>query len=447
MKKLVSLALALSLSSPLLLAETSWENPAVLCPEELLPRGLNCPDLSNVENPYTDFPSDMTKEMILEWRNNKSADLKLCRNKEVLRRENIKPGSFTPNTIELAWMAVNSGENVKEKLTAILDASSKYGIPPQVLIGAMKQESLMASIGISPDGGNFSCGISQLNIQEWCQSMNNLSNDEKMKYGWPLEIECSPDVLPTDIVKPFYDIAFKNLGARAKYQLTSDDFRGISQDQVQGSFPSGNRGLQSKRFSAVNSFVNNCQDVSLSIKFKAETLKSLFDEFVPEKLKMAEMYSPGDTFQRACQNVYTSKYYPLHTGWLLAVAMYNAGPVEAKLVGHYYQAKSTNLPDMSPLDLIEALHWGGKYKKGTDNITFTNMDGDRPVSRRWFFFKKEGNKLTQSWFKSCIVQRHVAKVIQHVTLPAESIAKSLEQAPCTTSGVPEYRQTSSGIKE
>jgi hypothetical protein len=34
-----------------------------------------------------------------------------------------------------------------------------------------------------------------------------------------------------------------------------------------------------------------------------------------------------------------------------------------------------------------------------------------------------------------------------VTAPGESIAKSLEKEGCKTTGVPEYRKVSSGIKE
>ncbi|MBC7539190.1 MAG: hypothetical protein H7281_10240 [Bacteriovorax sp.] len=411
------------------MSATSWDNPAVLCPEEILPRGLTCLDFSHVENAYTDFPDETTKEEMLDWRNNKAADLKVCRNLEVIRREQVKAGSFSAATLEQAWMVVDGGKQVKEKLEAIEAASLKVGIPPQVLIGAMKQESLLSSLGVSPDGGNYSCGMAQLNIQEWCQSMNRLPEADKTALGWPA-ISCDESVLPTDIIKPFYDIAIKNIGTRAGYQLAAEDFNGITAQDVVGSFSSSN--IQDKRYQAVTSFVHNCQNISLSISFKAQTLKGLYDNFVPKSLKDAELYTEGKTFPRACKNAYTSRAYPLHTGWLLAVAMYNAGPGQAKLLGHYYQVKDNKFPAINPLGLIEALHWGGKWKKGTDNVLFKDQDG---------------NKLTQRWFKSCIVQRHVARVIQHVTLPAESIAKSLDQEGCKMTGVPEYRQVSSGIKD
>jgi hypothetical protein len=409
-------------------AEVSWDNPAVLCPEEILPSGLNCLDFSQVENPYTDFPDETTIDEMIDWKNNKAADLKVCRNKEVLRREKVKPGSYSPATLEQAWMVIDGGKQVAEKLDAIESASIKYQIPPQVLIGAMKQESLMSSLGISPDGGNYSCGMSQLNIQEWCLSMNRLPEGDRLALGWP-SISCEPESIPNDIVKPFYDIAIKRAGNRPSYQLTSEDFNGITKKDV--SKGSSRSGMKEFQFQAATSFVKNCQNIFLSVSFKARTLKSLFENFVPTAMKESELYEPGKTFPRTCKNAYTPRAYPLHTGWLLAVAMYNAGPQQAKLLEHYYKVKKNIFPPINPLGLIEALHWGGKWKKRTDDLIFKDQYGD---------------KYTQSWFKSCIVQRHIAKVIQHVTLPAESIAKSLEKEGCKTSGVPDYRKDSTGVK-
>lgn len=421
------LYLPLSLKSSPVFSVTAWDNPAVLCPEEILPRGLACPDLTHVANLFTDFPNEITVEEIKDWKNNKAADLRFCRNQELLRREQVTPGSYSSGAIENAWMVVDGGKQVKEKLEAVESASLKYGIPPQILIGAIKQESLLASLGVSPDGGNYSCGMAQLNIQEWCQSMKRLTEEERIALKWP-NISCDSDTLPTSSVKPFYDIAIKNLGTRPSYQLKAEDFNGINPEDVgllKGS------SADEKRFQAVTSFVHNCQNISLSISIKAHTLQSLFLNFVPKSIREAELYTEGKTFPRTCANPYTPKAYPLHTGWLLAVAMYNAGPQQAKLLGYYYQVKNYKFPPIDPLGLIEALYWGGKWKKGTDSIVFKDQDGD---------------KHTQHWFKSCIVQRHVARVIQHVTLPAESIAKSLDEEGCKTTGVPESRKISSGVK-
>jgi hypothetical protein len=409
-------------------AAIAWDNPPVLCPEEIFPKGLPCPDFSRVEDPYSDFPIEVSKEEKFDWKNNKAADLRICRNKEVLRREHLKSGSFPAATIELAWMIIDGGKKVTEKVDAIIAASKKYGMPPQVLIGAMKQESLMSSLGVSPDGGNYSCGLAQLNIQEWCQGMNQLSAEKRAAQGWP-SINCDSDTLPTDIVKPFYDIAIKNIGERPSYKLSSDDFAGISFKDVNKRFFVTNSAKN--RFQAVRSFVNNCQNIALSVDFKALALKNLFDNYVPKDLKNANLYTAGETFPRACKTTYPSNAYPLHTGWLLAVAMYNAGPLQAKIVGSYFNVKDSHFPSITPTDLVEALHWGGKWKKNTLSLEFHDQTG-KPFG--------------QSWFKSCIVQRHIARVIQHVTLPSASIAKPLDREGCNQTIVPDYRKHTSGVK-
>lgn len=403
-------------------ADFSWENPPVLCPEESMPRGYECPDFSTVSDPYNDFPPALSIEEINEWNTHRNLDLKLCRNTEVLKREKNKPGSFSEATLKAAWLVVDGAVNAPEKLSAIEKASGEFGIPPQILLGALKQESGLSSIGVQPDGGNYSCGIAQLNIEEWCESMNSLSPEKKTELGWP-DISCDSAVLPTNSVKVFYDLALQKLnGARPGYQLTSHDYESISPSEVAMTEP---------LFKAVQSFLFHCQDFNYSIAFKARILKNLYDRFVPESFKIKEQYTEGKKFERNCLHPYPVTSFPLHTGWLLTTAMYNAGPVQLKLIGHYYQIKNYQFPDMTPLDLIEALHWGGKWMPGTELISFTDQSG---------------KEYTQKWFKSCIVQRHVAKVIQHVTATGEVIARSLDQEGCRAT-VPLYRQQSSGIKD
>jgi hypothetical protein len=403
-------------------AEISWENPPVLCPEESMPRGFDCPDFSSVDDPYNDFPSNLSIEEINEWNNHKILDLKFCRNTEVLKREKNKPGTFSEATLKAAWLIVDGGKKVEEKLSAIEKASVDYEIPPQILLGALKQESGLSSIGVQPDGGNYSCGIAQLNIEEWCESMNSLSAEKRAELGWP-QISCDNKILPTDSVKIFFDLAQKKVnGAKPGYQLNATDYQTLTLEET---------GLSDPLFKAVQSFLFHCQDFNLSIPFKARILKNLYDKYVPASFKSSEVYTEGKTFGRTCAHPYPVKSFPLHTGWLLSTAMYNAGPVQLKLIGHYYQIKNYQFPQMSPPDLIEALHWGGKWKPGTELISFTDQ---------------AGKEYTQKWFKSCIVQRHVAKVIQHVTAPNEVIVRSLDQEGCRAA-VPVYRQLSSGVKE
>lgn len=422
MKKLTILTLVLH--SSLLLA--GWDQPQVLCPEEILPAGRECLDLTRVKNPHVDFPSELSSEEKKLWSGKWAADLKLCRHREILRREASYPGSFTPLQIQIAWMISNGGENAEAKLSAMMKASRTHEIPPYVLLGALTQESLLSSLGISPDGGNYSCGIAQLNIQEWCLGINSLPAAEKAKIGWPA-ISCSS--VSSSMLKPFYDIARLKLNGRPEYRITATDFKDISFEQVKSSFPAAPESLQKQRYSAVHSFIRHCQDYELSISAKAKTLRHLFVNFVPSHLRSHERYTSGETFKRQCKLPYQSAYYPLHTGWLLAVAMYNAGPRQMKLLEHYYHGK---VPALSPTDLIEALHWGGEVRPGTNKV---------------FYKGNDGKTYSQTWYKSCVVQRHVSRVIQHVSPAGAPLARSLEQEPCGPKDVPLYRKNASGVKQ
>ena len=422
----IFLVASLLLTSP---AFADWKNPSVLCPEEALPKGVTCLDLSRVNNPLLDFPSWMNEADVQRWTTQLSKDLKVCRAREVLRRETVTPGSYSSLQVQVSWMTANGGEKPEEKLARIIESANQLGMPPQILIGALTQESLMADLGISSDGGNYSCGIGQLNISEWCIGMNTLSAAERVQLKWPT-MTC--DTITPAMVAPFHSLALRNLSGRPEYRLEAKDFAGITLDQVVGQFPAATPAVQANRYKAIISFVNNCQSFVYGIPFKARNIKNLFTNFVPAKMKAEEVYLPSERYARTCTSSYQSKYYPLHTGWLLALAAYNAGPSITKLLEHYHQASGAEMPSLNPLDLIEALYWGGEVRVGVGG-------------NRVYFTGANERTSSQSWYKSCVVQRHIARVIQHVTVPGTTIARSLEDSPCSQQ-VPASRRSSSGIK-
>lgn len=408
-------------------AFADWKNPTVLCPEEALPKGVTCLDLSRVSNPLLDFPSWMSEADVQRWTTQLSKDLKVCRAREVLRREAVTPGSFSSLQVQISWMTANGGERAQEKLAKIVESANQLQMPPQILIGALTQESLMADLGISSDGGNYSCGVGQLNISEWCLGMNTLSVAERVQLNWPT-MTC--DMVTPAMVAPFHNLALRKLGTRPEYRLEASDFSDITLNQVIGQFPAATPAVQATRYKAITSFVNNCQNFAYGIPFKARNIKNLFENFVPAKMRAEETYAPTERYARTCESASRSKYYPLHTGWLLALAAYNAGPSMTKLLEHYYQASGPTMPSLNPLDLIEALYWGGEVRAGGNRVYFTGAN-ERTYS--------------QTWYKSCVVQRHVARVIQHVTVPGTTIARSLEESACSHQ-VPANRRSSSGIK-
>lgn len=419
----------LFLTSLSLYSSVNWKNPDVVCPEKAVAQGIACLDLTNVANPNRDFPQDLSPADIETWKTNLAADLKVCRAQEVLRREKMHPGTFTPIQVQISWMNASAGNNSLEKLEKMHQAAKLVDMPIQTLIGALTQESLLSDLGLSPDGGNYSCGIGQLNISEWCEGMNKLSQTERDNLDWPTH-KCDTKLVTPAMLEPFYKLASKNLNGRPAYQIDAKDFVGIELKQVLSSFPTANAATQSLRFKALTSFIKNCQNYSLGIPIKAYNLRSIFDRYLSKKLRSSEVYAPNESFPRACNSSYDSKYYPLHTGWLLAVAMYNAGPSMIKLIEHYHQKSAENLPALNPSDLIEALYWGGEYRSSTNRVHYTGSN------QRGY---------SQTWTKSCVVQRHVARVIQHVTTPGQVLASSLEEKPCAQ-GIPENRKNSSGIK-
>ncbi len=402
-----------------------WDQPEVLCPEEILPQGFSCPDFSEVKDVFADYPKELSSQDIWVWKNERSKDLKLCRYKEALRRESKSPGTLSSIQKQIAWMIVEGGKDTEVKLEAIMSASKKYSMPPQILLGALTQESLLANLGISPDGGNYSCGISQLNIQEWCEGLSQLSSSDRLKLHWPA-IDCRS--LPSTIISPFYEIAQKNLGSRPPYMIDRKDFAGISYDMVAPALK-GTIDTKQTIYQAVNSFLQNCQNPAYAIPIKAHALNKLFTNFVPAQLRWQNRYPKDESFKKVCRHKYESPYYPLHTGWLLAVASYNAGPRQVQLVEHYFGVKENQFPHLQPTDLIEALYWGGKVKEANKKV---------------YYVGQNGRLLSQPFYKSCVVQRHVARVIEHVTRPGKILARSLEQTPCSPKVIPEDRLNSSG---
>jgi hypothetical protein len=196
--------------------------------------------------------------------------------------------------------------------------------------------------------------------------------------------------------------------------------------------------------------VNGCQEPQNGIAAKADALASLYERYIPRGLKEREQYGKKEKYKRRCATASYDRTYPLHSGWLLAVGAYNAGPRVVDALAHYNEWTPSDVDsgktfkDFTPANMIESLYWSGKYNQDTDRIDFTTLGGS-PMS--WL------------WFKECVVQRHIARVIQHVTLPGvpnfvDSLEGNYKCAKSTfdpdgkliKSGVPPFRQASSGTK-
>lgn len=427
-----------------------WAQPPLACVEDVVPRPADrpCLDLSQVKNVNGDFPEGMSPDDIAYWKSQRRG-LEACRAQELLRRESLNPGTYSPVQIQLAWMRVMSIDNFQEKMEALVQSSDDYAVPLYILTGALTQESQFSGLGIAEDGGNFSCGIGQINISEWCQWAIRQPEDVKKEIGFPADQkDCRLAQLP--LIKPLYEIAKTRLNGLPEYRLMPEHFEGIALDQVVANWPPADPKVQQQRYDLIFHFLRQCRHPKNGIRAKAFQLSEIHRRFVPEGLKKVDLYEPDQKFQKTCQYSHEEKNYPLPKSWLLAVGIYNAGPRAVDALAFYNDWTVDQLKDpatfsaITPHDLVEAFYWGGVYREDTDLIHFTG---------------RRGEDLTWTWFKTCVLQRHIARVVNHVTDPAvPRFIDSLERGvPCkrsqrdpatgkVISGVPDFRKASSGKK-
>lgn len=422
-----------------------WSQPPLACIENLIPSVPDrpCPDLSQV----IEITKDITKEINLAnpdddafWKNpaNKKA-LNYCRSEEILRRNEQAPGSVTAGSVQISWMRMTAMQGAQQKLAAIMAGSSKYKIPAYVLLGALIQESLLSDLGISDDGGNFSCGAGQINVLEWCRWANKQSPERKNQMAWPLDVRC--ENLQTEWVRPFQQIALQKMQNLPSYRLNKEYFKDITFADVEAKLGGASLKDKKRNFSTLQSFINNCGNATYGIEAKAHELSLLFKNNVPRGLREREIYPPGQSFQQNCQYKDQSGYYPLHTGWLLAVGAYNAGPKSTEVFPYYYGLNKQDadsaekMSTMDPRRLVEGLYFGGKYNAATDRYEYMTLAG-APASNLAF--------------KQCVLHQHVVRIVQHVTRSGEPMLLStLSEVDGCRKEIPasEFRRTSSGLLE
>jgi hypothetical protein len=439
----------------------NWAQPPVGCVEEMVPHRADraCPDLSYVRNPNSDWPEMSRDEKAYWWRNRRG--IAVCRAEEVLRRERDRPGSQNALHIQLAWMTTDSLNHTETKIKAVYDGARAHGIPLQVLTGALYQESMFAQLGISDDGGNFSCGMQQGNLIGWCSYMNKQTPEVKTAMGWPQEeVKCfytaeelaqNPNpvkVIDLEFMRPAYELAKRNLKGLPTYRLNKSHFAGVKLEQLTSKWPAADAATNQLRFQVIKSFIRNCDDPRIGILQKANELKTVYDIHVADTgFARKDRYAPGEKFNRQCREEQVGDAYPLHTGWLMVIASYNGGPraIDAAAFYEGWGLEDLRNPEVvknyTPIDLVKGLYWGGKYNPTNDLIEFPWLK--RPgTTRQWPFFK------------ACVAQRHISRVMQHVTLTPDFFVDTLEGSfgcqrgsfPNGPSGTPAMRQNSSGKK-
>lgn len=434
-----SLILLLTVMPLFSFAATDWSKPPIECVEDVVPQIPNetCLDLSQVTNPGSDFPANFTDSDIAEWRRKKKT-LTTCRYLEIARREKANPGSQSPDALKVAWMIQNAIDTRDPKIAAVYAASRLHKIPSTILAGAIRQESIFSDLGISPDGNNYSCGIGQFNILGWCNWISIQSAAFQQQTGWPQGLTCSQ--LSPSMVEQFYNIAVTRLGNVPAYKMNFEQFKDIKQSQVQTGLGSGSAQLLTARYQAVMSFAQNCINPLYAIQAKANEIAKLYKENIPAGMKLVQQYKAPQAWPAQCRDKGYEGAYPFQIGWLMAVGIYNAGPRVLNALAHYWSWDNTSImnaatfANTTPVELVEGLYWGGKYNKTSNSVTFNNLGGGTTQA---------------SWYKMCIVQRHIARVVQHSTHSGfDALVDTLEGSnPCGPDNLPPLaRQNSSGVK-
>lgn len=429
-------------------AAVDWSQPPVACVEEIVPAlpNRNCLDLSKLADPLKGFPDGLPDDEAGYWKNHKPA-LYYCRAQEIFRRERANPGSQDQDRLETAWMRLVAVENSERKVAAVYEASRRYHVPAQILTGALYQESIFAALGIAEDGGNYSCGIGQINISEWC---GWAARQRRLDPRWPRSVGDCGSVGPMT-VKPFFDLAKERLRGEPEYKLAKRHFAGLKFETMAGRMEDADEATKRRRYDLVMAFVENCSDARDGIYAKAHELARLYRDFVPAGFKSRELYAADQKFRRQCADRGEERLYPLHLGWLMAVGVYNAGPRAIDSLAYYNGWSAGNLQTPATLDgftavdVVKSLYWAGAYDPESDKIAFATLGG---AMTSWI------------WYKPCVLQRHLARVVQHVTLPGvPNLVDSLDRGQqCAKSrfdpvsgkviqsAVPRARQMSSGRK-
>ena len=426
---------------------TDWNRPPIACVEEIVPeKPADCLDLTTVADPTKDFPANFTESDIAAWRL-KRRTLTVCRYLEVARREKENPGHQNPDALKVSWMIQNAIDEREQKIAAVYKASRDLKLPYTILAGALRQESMFADLGISPDGNNYSCGIGQFNIIGWCNWVSKQSSEVRAQLNWP-NISCA-DLTPA-LMKPFYDIAVTKLGTIPDYKMNWEQFKTIGFSQVQNSLGAGSRPVLLNRYQASMSFAQNCINPIYGIQAKANEIAKIYSEFIPAGFKQVQKYLPGEPWPADCREKGYEGVYPFQIGWLMAVAMYNAGPRVLNPLTYYWGWDNNDVVNpniflnVTPLELVEGLYWGGKYNKATDEVNFKTLAGVTSQA---------------SWYKMCVVQRHIARVVQNSTRSGVApLVDNLEGSsgcfPATRdaagnimTSAPLARQNSSGVKQ
>jgi hypothetical protein len=312
----------------------------------------------------------------------------------------------TDSTFRDDFGALKGAKDAPAKMQEIYAAANANDMPPQILTGALVQESAMEDLSLSKDAGNWSCGIGQINVLEWCAWANQEKPEVQARIGWPTkEVAaylrenptlntdiCSGYFLRAAFLEPFYDTAILRLEAdrpkvdKNDYDLVlsekymkepaSIDYSDISwaldkTTKAKISCPHRNRYNEeclkikpSKdeahaaylRYLMAKSFAENCSLHQNGIPAKAYSLRAIHDQF-PLEVQNAQKYPPNVGYARSCKEPVTTRSYPLAVSWVLADAVYNAGDEMLPGIYEFWKKSKWSPEQVGPTQLAASVDY------------------------------------------------------------------------------------------
>ena len=288
------------------------------------------------------------------------------------------------------WSQIRGGDDREHKVATIYKVANAYNIPPAVLSGSITQESGAAELSVGSDFDNWTCGPSQFSVISWCEWAEAQPRALQSAIGWPVEevkrykgthpgvdICKENSFIAREHVRPFLEVALdrmkKETGAPEWYFLESKyyvspapiQFQNIAAilsqiSKAHGVFQPGDPMSEHLRYKMSKSFSENCSKHVYAFDAMAFALTKIYLT-LPLEVRNAQRlgFQPGTRVNPlySCQTPVTSNGYPLQVSWLIADAIYNAGPSLWNGIADYQKKSGISWEDFTPQDLIKAINY------------------------------------------------------------------------------------------
>ncbi len=314
--------------------------------------------------------------------------------------EKIKANLASEEDAADDWNQCIGSQQFDEKVNAIYKAANEYDMSPIVLAGAILQESSGGDLGLGRDFDNWTCGPSQFSVITWCEWASKQDVGTQKAINWPTALVKSfqsknPDLnicsenkfLYREQSRPFLEIAMRRMKAdihvdkeymlQEKYMIepVPIQFKDVASElstlsNNHHALLAGDVEAENIRFQITRSFTDNCANHNLAFRAMAFDLRKIFESLPPEiqKAQMMEKSKGKNLLYAKCKANITTKAYPLSVGWLIADAIYNAGPSILPGILDYQTKSKIPWDKFSQSDLLKAINHATTPEFGMQGI-------------------------------------------------------------------------------